>query len=79
MSADHIEEEAGIDYSRKLVICCSRGQFSVDVAEKLAEKGYDAVSLSGGYIAWLLYQMQDAREEDFSKQVEESIRKKFRY
>ena len=78
MSADHIEEEAGIDYSRKLVICCSRGQFSVDVAEKLAEKGYDAVSLSGGYIAWLLYQMQDAREEDFSKQVEESIRKKFR-
>ena len=78
MSADHIEEEAGIDYSRKLVICCSRRQFSVDVAEKLAEKGYDAVSLSGGYIAWLLYQMQDAREEDFSKQVEESIRKKFR-
>lgn len=78
MSADHIEKEAGIDYSRKLVICCSRGQFSVDVAEKLAEKGYDAVSLSGGYIAWLLYQMQDAREEDFSKQVEESIRKKFR-
>ena len=78
MSADHIEEEAGIDYSRKLVICCSRGQFSVDVAEKLAEKGYDAVSLSGGYIAWLLDQMQDAREEDFSKQVEESIRKKFR-
>lgn len=40
------------------MICCSRGRFSVEVAEGLEEKGMDAVSLEGGYIAWLLDAMK---------------------
>ena len=52
--ADSIEGNENIDFSKKLVICCSRGRFSVEVAEGLEEKGMDAVSLEGGYIAWLL-------------------------
>ena len=80
-SPDAIEENALIDLSKKLVICCSRGKFSVEVAEELEKKGYDAVSLAGGYIAWLLDQMQKEQEEeeaDFCSKVEESLRKKFR-
>ena len=39
------------DRSKKLVICCSRGKNSVEVAEDLREQGFDAVSLEGGYSA----------------------------
>ena len=81
VSPDAIEENSLIDFSKKLVICCSRGKFSVEVAEELEEKGDDAVSLAGGYIAWLLDQMQKEQEEeeaDFCSKVEESLRKKFR-
>ena len=74
---------SGLDCTKKLVICCARGQISVDVAEALREKGIDAVSLTGGYGAWLVAQMKaemGAAEsgEDFARQAEESIRKKFR-
>lgn len=78
LSGDTIEGSLEVDFDKKLVICCSRGRFSMDVAEELSKKGYDAVSLSGGYIAWLLDRMQDTQEEEFSKTVEQSIRKKFR-
>ena len=49
---------SGLDCTKKLVICCARGQISVDVAEVLREKGIDAVSLTGGYGAWLVAQMK---------------------
>ena len=75
---DAIEGNPAIDFSKKLVICCSRGRFSVEVAELLEEKGMDAVSLEGGYIAWLLDAMKQEEELDISKEVELSIRKKFR-
>lgn len=78
LSSDCIEGNPAVDFGKKLVICCSRGKCSVEVAEELLEKGYDAVSLSGGYIAWLLDRMQDEKEEDISNKVEQSIRKKFR-
>ncbi len=77
-SSDTIEGNPAIDFSKKLVICCSRGRFSVEVAETLEEKGMDAVSLEGGYIAWLLDAMKQEEELDISKEVELSIRKKFR-
>lgn len=76
--AEEIEGNQSIDFSKKLVICCSRGRFSQEAAQMLIEKGYDAVSLSGGYTAWLLYQMQEEEKHDISKDVELSIRKKFR-
>jgi tRNA(Ile)-lysidine synthase TilS/MesJ/rhodanese-related sulfurtransferase len=67
-----------IDFSKKLVICCTRGENSVAVAEALAEQGYDAVSLKGGYMAWLVNHMQESREQDICSDVEKSIRKKFK-
>lgn len=67
-----------IDFSKKLVIYCMHGRVSVDVAQDLVKKGIDAVSLSGGYVAWLLDQIQGREAADFSKEVELSLRKKFR-
>ena len=74
-----IEEQTEDVFSRekKLVVCCARGRFSTDVAEALCEAGYDAVSLRGGYIAWLLDTMQQQEADEICADVEQSIRKKF--
>ena len=78
IQADEIENSELVDKSKKLIICCSRGQNSVEVAENLVEKGYDAESLEGGYVAWLLDMMKEKEAEDISKDVEQSLRKKFK-
>ena len=83
MSAEEIEKvienqtEGVFSREKKLVICCARGRVSVDVAEALCEEGYDAVSLQGGYIAWLLDTMKQQEADDICADVEQSIRKKF--
>lgn len=78
VSQDNLLNNPDIDYSKKLIICCSRGIVSEDVASFLKDKGYDAQSLEGGYISWLLDIMNCNDREDISKDVELSIRKKFR-
>lgn len=83
MSAEEIQKvienqtEGVFSREKKLVICCARGRVSVDVAEALCEAGYDAVSLQGGYIAWLLDTMKQQEADDICADVEQSIRKKF--
>lgn len=67
-----------VDPSKKLVICCSRGKFSVEAADKLREKGIDAVSLEGGYVAWLMDFMSAPEEKDVAAEAEQSLRKKFK-
>ncbi len=71
-----------IDKEKTIVVCCSRGRESVDVAELLREQGLDALSLEGGYIAWLLDFMKTQEEADkdksFARDVELSLRKKFK-
>ena len=78
ISPEEIEGDPRIDFSKKLVICCSRGQFSVEVAQTLREKGLDAVSLDGGYIAWLMDAVDRQEKRDKAKDVEQSLRKKFK-
>lgn len=51
---------------------------SIDIADDLKAKGLDAVSLEGGYIGWLLEDMKNREADDFAKNVEQSIRKKFK-
>lgn len=83
MSAEEIEKvienqtEGVFSREKKFVICCARGRVSVDVAEALCEAGYDAVSLQGGYIAWLLDTMKQQEADEICVDVEQSIRKKF--
>ena len=78
VNAEEIADSQSIDRNKKLIICCSRGKKSVQVAESLAESGIDAVSLSGGYLAWLLNTMSEEERPDLSKEAEQSLRKKFR-
>ena len=66
------------DKGKKLIICCSRGRNSVDLAAELCEKGYDAESLDGGYVAWLMDYMKRQEEADFAKNVEQSLRKTYK-
>ena len=51
------------DKSRKLIVCCARGKFSIDTANRRRDMGYDAYSLEGGYAAWLLNRMQKEQAE----------------
>lgn len=37
---DGIEGNSDIDITKKLIICCSRGESSIETALKLVEKGY---------------------------------------
>lgn len=76
--SDEIETSEKVDLSKKLIICCRIGKISIDVAEQLREKGIDAVSLEGGYTAWLLNSIKQKEAESISRDVEQSIRKKFR-
>lgn len=78
MKTEEIETSDAIDRSKKTIICCSRGRFSVAAAEELQEKGWDAVSLEGGYIAWLMDVMSAPEEQDKAVDVEKSLRKKFK-
>lgn len=76
--SDEIEISEKVELSKKLIICCRIGKISIDVAERLREKGVDAVSLEGGYTAWLLDSIKRKEAESISRDVEQSIRKKFR-
>ena len=76
--SDEIEISEKVELSKKLIICCRIGKISIDVAERLREKGVDAVSLEGGYTAWLLDSIKRQEAESISRDVEQSIRKKFR-
>ena len=76
--ADEIEESNLTDRNKKLIICCSRGRNSIDLAANLVEKGFDAESLEGGYVAWLMDYMKRQEEADFAKNVEQSLRKTYK-
>ena len=78
LPSDHIEGNPAVASGQKLIICCSVGKISIDVAADLSNKGYDAVSLAGGYTAWLLDRIREDQEEEVSTRAEQSIRKKFR-
>ena len=78
VSAEDIETSSEVDKDKLLVIFCARGVVSIDVAENLREKGYQAESLEGGYGAWLLDVMSKPEEQNKAKDVELSLRKKFK-
>ena len=63
---------------KKLIIYCARGVVSVDLADELCDRGLEAYSLEGGYIAWLRAEMRRRNDEELHERVEQSIRKKFR-
>ena len=77
-SADVLMENPPEDKEKKIIICCSRGHISRDIAEELQEQGYEAYSLKGGYVGWLMADMKKKEADDVCEHVELSIRKKFK-
>ena len=77
-SADVLMENPPEDKEKKIIICCSRGQISRDIAEELQDQGYEAYSLKGGYVGWLMADMKKKEADDVCEHVELSIRKKFK-
>ena len=75
---DDMEDYTG----RSFILYCKRGEVSLEAAEVLIEHGAEAVSLRGGYLAWLMADvMQQNEEKDdakFAAEAEDSIRKRFR-
>ena len=63
-SADVLMENPPEDKEKKIIICCSRGQISRDIAEELQEQGYEAYSLKGGYVGWLMADMKKKEADD---------------
>lgn len=67
---------------RKMIVYCKKGEISKDMVCSLQEKGIDALSLQGGYLAWLMERMKEQpageQEREAYLDIEESIRKKFR-
>ena len=47
LDKDEISASPEVDKTKKLVICCSRGETSVGVAEKLCEEGFECREPSG--------------------------------
>lgn len=67
-----------LDKSKKIILYCKSGIISVDLAEKLSEKGYDALSLKDGYIGWLKQKIaQEDSDTETLEKAEKSIQKKF--
>ncbi len=76
-------EQLALQYpGEKLIIYCKKGENSKDLVCSLQKKGIDAVSLQGGYLAWLMERMKEQpgkeQEREAYLDIEESIRKKFR-
>ena len=53
-------EQLALQYpGEKLIIYCKKGENSKELVCSLQEKGIDAVSLQGGYLAWLMERMKE--------------------
>ena len=78
LKPEQIQDSKEVDREKTLVIVCSHGKKSVEAAEDLCDAGLDAVSLQGGYTAWLLDTMDEPEAEITAADVEQSLRKRFK-
>ena len=78
LKPEQIQDSQEVDREKTLVIVCSHGKKSVEAAEDLCDAGLDAVSLQGGYTAWLLDTMDEPEAEITAADLEQSLRKRFK-
>ena len=78
LKPEQIQDSQEVDREKTLVIVYSHGKKSVEAAEDLCDAGLDAVSLQGGYTAWLLDTMDEPEAEITAADVEQSLRKRFK-
>ena len=65
------------DKNKKIILYCARGVVSLDIAEQLREKGFDAYSFKGGYNSYIAESIRAEKNEERARAIEQSIRKKF--
>lgn len=65
---------------KTVILCCKKGESSLALATRLREAGWDAYSLQGGYLAWLMQKVQEEEQapEITTFDIEQSLRKKFK-
>lgn len=65
---------------KTVILCCKKGESSLALATRLREAGWDAYSLQGGYLAWLMQKMQEEEQapEITTFDIEQSLRKIFK-
>ena len=71
-------DEQKFQKDKKIIVYCAKGVLSDEIAENLALKGYEAYNLKGGYFQWMKEEMSKVVSDDYLKQVEEGITKRFR-
>lgn len=78
ISSQELLDNPPSDREKKYVICCHKGYYSIEIASRLWDMGYDAVSLQGGYISWLMDAVKRQEVEEVCEKAERSLQKKFR-
>ena len=76
---DFQQDRENFPKDKKIILYCTRGERTVEMAEELENQGYAAYSLQGGYGAWLVDSFERSRAEQKQRcaDIEKSIRKKF--
>lgn len=77
LSANEIETRE-FDPHKKIVVICAQGTRSIPVVTALKNRGYDALSLQGGYVSIAMETAKKRRSSDFFQQAERSIIKIYR-
>ena len=77
ISNENILSDENLDKNKSYVLYCMKGIDSYSIAERLREKGYDAISLKGGYSAYLKSQLGRA-DKDLNEKCERSITTTYR-
>ena len=78
VSAEELLKNPPADRSKKYVIYCQVGQASVEVAEQLEERGYQAYSLVLGYGGWLRERLKEQTDDTLRQRVEHSLQTTFK-
>ena len=73
-------EDGALPRDKKLVLFCMHGTRSGELAEALGDMGFDAVSLAGGYAAWLKkHLVTPERCAERCAEIEDSLRNKRKF
>lgn len=75
ITAEELCENPPTDRDKKIIIYCAHGIFSIDIADRLCEQGYEAYSLEGGYLAWMRLDIKNRQNGELCQKVEQSLRK----
>ncbi|MBQ8451787.1 MAG: ATPase [Clostridia bacterium] len=76
---DKLDEEIpNLSHDKEFFVYCRSGMISPEAVDKLKNAGFNAKNIKYGYFGYLREHVSDLIEGERGKQVEESLRKKFK-